>query len=425
MSILKGELQTDNEDILYPHTSADVVFMEDGKSVDKQIKILEEQLGNMDTSWDSVTGKPPTFPPSTHKHTKAEITDFPASLPANGGNADTVDDKHASDFFPATGGNVNGQVNATGKVSAEFYDIKGSGGIGLVGNNGFSGKILRAEGADANGAVVALGGGGLTILGGGESAATYMTNLPDGGNFGTENAVVVADSSVVIRSNVQNGFTDANKYEFKNGDLYIGGVGLKASAMGMAIKPSNTVKRTLNVGNVSFGSSSQTSPYETAYKVILPTTEMLKNVSGGFRLIFNLKGVTRTNSNSASNNIYFYVYVMPVLSSHVLRENPTNGIQKFQKSSMDLAFGATLPKIGSYESHALSGMEHMQDSKRLTMAVGNNIDTNHTLTYTADFAVFGESPQFMIGAYYRADAGSTILSSSVSGNIQICYNEVV
>ena len=30
--------------------------------------------------WDGVTGKPDTFTPSTHKHTKSEITDFPVSL---------------------------------------------------------------------------------------------------------------------------------------------------------------------------------------------------------------------------------------------------------------------------------------------------------------------------------------------------------
>lgn len=30
--------------------------------------------------WSGVTGKPSTFPPSTHKHTKSEITDFPVSL---------------------------------------------------------------------------------------------------------------------------------------------------------------------------------------------------------------------------------------------------------------------------------------------------------------------------------------------------------
>ena len=37
-----------------------------------------------------------------HKHKKADITDFPTALPANGGNADTVDNKHASDFATAS-----------------------------------------------------------------------------------------------------------------------------------------------------------------------------------------------------------------------------------------------------------------------------------------------------------------------------------
>ncbi|WP_455714681.1 hypothetical protein [Anaerosporobacter sp.] len=32
----------------------------------------------------------------THTHTKSNITDFPTSLPANGGNADTVDSIHIS-----------------------------------------------------------------------------------------------------------------------------------------------------------------------------------------------------------------------------------------------------------------------------------------------------------------------------------------
>ena len=35
---------------------------------------------------------------SSHTHSKSDITDFPASLPANGGNADTVDGLHAGDF---------------------------------------------------------------------------------------------------------------------------------------------------------------------------------------------------------------------------------------------------------------------------------------------------------------------------------------
>lgn len=40
--------------------------------------------------WSGVTGKPSTFAPSSHTHTKSQISDFPTALPANGGNAATV-----------------------------------------------------------------------------------------------------------------------------------------------------------------------------------------------------------------------------------------------------------------------------------------------------------------------------------------------
>lgn len=43
MAKLKGELQADNGDLLYPHTSSDVVFGPDGKSV-------QEQIGDLSTN---------------------------------------------------------------------------------------------------------------------------------------------------------------------------------------------------------------------------------------------------------------------------------------------------------------------------------------------------------------------------------------
>lgn len=56
---------------------------------------------------------------TSHNHTKSQINDFPTSLPANGGNADTVDGKHASAFalashthnyLPLTGGTLTGAL---------------------------------------------------------------------------------------------------------------------------------------------------------------------------------------------------------------------------------------------------------------------------------------------------------------------------
>ena len=48
---------------------------------------------------------------SSHTHAKSDITDMPTSLPANGGNADTVDGKHASDIFAHKGLATCGQVS--------------------------------------------------------------------------------------------------------------------------------------------------------------------------------------------------------------------------------------------------------------------------------------------------------------------------
>ena len=45
-----------------------------------------------------------------HEHTVSDITDFPTSLPANGGNANTLDGKHASDFVQKSGDSMSGNL---------------------------------------------------------------------------------------------------------------------------------------------------------------------------------------------------------------------------------------------------------------------------------------------------------------------------
>lgn len=66
MARLKGELQADNGDVLYPHTSSDVVFTSAGKTVTKELEEVKKSIESVDVSWDGITGKPPTFPPSPH-----------------------------------------------------------------------------------------------------------------------------------------------------------------------------------------------------------------------------------------------------------------------------------------------------------------------------------------------------------------------
>ena len=54
-----------------------------------------------------------------HTHTKSEITDFPTSLPVDGGNADTVDNYHVSES--ATGNTVVAR-NSSGYIYATYFN---------------------------------------------------------------------------------------------------------------------------------------------------------------------------------------------------------------------------------------------------------------------------------------------------------------
>lgn len=71
--------------------------------------------------WSGVTGKPSTYTPSSHKHTKSQITDFPTSMPANGGNASTVN-----------GHTVNANVPSGAKFTDTTYAIATTSANGLM-----------------------------------------------------------------------------------------------------------------------------------------------------------------------------------------------------------------------------------------------------------------------------------------------------
>lgn len=60
---------------------------------------------------------------ASHTHTKSQITDFPTSLPANGGNADTVDGKHAADFATATDMTEVKELVGDTSVAAQIKEV--------------------------------------------------------------------------------------------------------------------------------------------------------------------------------------------------------------------------------------------------------------------------------------------------------------
>lgn len=96
--------------------------------------------------WGGVSGKPSTFTPSTHSHTKSQISDFPTSLPANGGNADTVNGKTVLENVPAGAKFTDTVYTHPGSGTNPHGTTKSDVGLGSVNNYGIATQVEAETG---------------------------------------------------------------------------------------------------------------------------------------------------------------------------------------------------------------------------------------------------------------------------------------
>lgn len=103
------------------------------------------------------------------------------SAPANGGNADTVDGKHATDFLALAGGTMTGSLRFK----------RGT----------WSGEPIRLIEGDANGSALLLQAGGMMLVGSGEASNSLFGAL--GQAAGTEHLHLCSDGPVYLHTNCQ------------------------------------------------------------------------------------------------------------------------------------------------------------------------------------------------------------------------------
>lgn len=138
-------------------------------------------LGAIDKTY--LTGKlANTYADKVHTHLWTDITDRPSSLPANGGNADTVDNLHASSFaqiksynFPSGGINNITDLDFTGNIQAHFPGAEYS---CIWQGKDFAGTILQLKLRDYAGKQSMMYRGSLTKI---------WRTVWDSGNFNPDN----------------------------------------------------------------------------------------------------------------------------------------------------------------------------------------------------------------------------------------------
>lgn len=111
----------------------------------------------------------------------------------------------ANTYLKLSGGAMTGNIRYKG--SKNTYDM-----ITFVDNN-----------ADTNGNGICIGGGGLTIIGGGESASEALKQHTSGGD---ENMIIANDNAIDFFSNVQNGWNSRKAGSFDTSG-YWNGAGFK------------------------------------------------------------------------------------------------------------------------------------------------------------------------------------------------------
>lgn len=115
----------------------------------------------------------------------------------------------------ATTNDVNNSINSLKN------NIRANSGFYIDADNGHGGRssVLKTKvGNDINGMQIALGGGGTTIVSGGESATTIL----DGITTNDERLILANDAGIEFYTNVQNGIDSAHKETIDNNGVYSG-----------------------------------------------------------------------------------------------------------------------------------------------------------------------------------------------------------
>lgn len=183
--------------------------------------------------WSGVTGKPTAFTPSSHTHpylSALSVSGKTITYTKGDGTTGTIT---TQDTWRGIQNNLTSTSTTDSLSAAQGKILKGlvdeklslSGGT-MTGNISYKGSKATYEmikfidnSSDTYGNGIAIGGGGLTIIGGGESADTIKSTHTTGGD---EQLILANDGSIDFYTNLQNGIDKATHVTIDNNGLYSG-----------------------------------------------------------------------------------------------------------------------------------------------------------------------------------------------------------
>lgn len=209
-------------------------------------------------AWGNVTGKPGSFPPASHNH----------------------------DYLPLSGGTMTGPISYRG--SKNTYQM-----------------ITFYDASDEYGNGIGIGGGGLTIIGGGEATSTVKASIPNGGS---ERMIIANDDIIEFYTHCQDGLSTATRTLIDNSGVFSG-----TASMAITVKDYNNGGK-INIGYSGAGISGDQIKHICGF------------TTGTNGALANIKDISKDNLKawlgSMPPNFHTHDYVVGSYTSNGGQQNP-------------------------------------------------------------------------------------------------------
>lgn len=168
---------------------------------------------------------------------------------------------------------ISGKVSKSGDTMSGTLTFTTANAINYNANNGNI-NMIRFKTGDVDGHGIIIGGGGLTVIGAGESASTVAAQASSGGS---ETMQVCSDNNIEFYTNCQSGFSSAKKsYLDTSGNMYVNGSQVRTGTVAIANGGTGATTAAAARTNLGLGSAATL----TANTAASNSTVVQRNASG-------------------------------------------------------------------------------------------------------------------------------------------------
>lgn len=292
--------------------------------------------------WSGVTGKPTTFTPSSHTHPYLSVLSVSGKTITYTKGDGTTGTITTQDTWRGIQNNLTSTSTTDSLSAAQGKILKGlvdgklslSGGT-MTGNISYKGSKATYEmikfidnSSDTYGNGIAIGGGGLTIVGGGESADTIKSVGCSGGD---ERLILANDGAIEFYTNCQDGIDKSVHTTIDNTGLY-SGTAAKANSVpwtGVTGRPSS-----MPASDVYAWAKASTKP-SYSWNEITGKPGTFAPASHTHNYIAAIMSSSAVPTKAADGRVEFYYNVNNGLANNMPSTNNANAIISLSRHAGD------------------------------------------------------------------------------------------